>query len=372
MRYTLLSFIFAVFCVKVLAQVQHDTTIKEDNGFTWIITEMFDGNDFKRGAKTIKGIQLIPCEYSWIYYNDNYFYAIKEDNGSSIKALYSTDGKCIIPIDNTANEITVIKQDGVSPYILFERDKKHGIYSMSGTELVEAKYDNIFMHDDKYYTKNKRGEITLVDIKDKKDIDIDRGIDDFYSWFAHGLANAAGMNNNDKKESVQDKTSNDNTKPIDKSSSTNTTIANANKSKPVDNTMTCSSCGGSGNKTYYDAFLGVVFGRCNVCFGTGKVKLFYDPVDGNYYPGSHWNSGAVTGSGTSTNTTATSGGNSSLNTNSASYNRMCNLCAGSGQCKTCMGKGFYYSSFGSGKLSCPNCDRNNNGRCSSCHGTGRQ
>lgn len=65
----------------------------------------------------------------------------------------------------------------------------------------------------------------------------------------------------------------------------------------------------------------------------------------------------------STGNSVSSGGHSS------SSGGMCQLCAGSGDCRTCMGLGYYYSSFGSGKLPCPNCDRNHNGRCSSCHGT---
>ena len=61
----------------------------------------------------------------------------------------------------------------------------------------------------------------------------------------------------------------------------------------------------------------------------------------------------------------------SSSSSSSSSGKMCRLCAGMGTCKTCDGKGFYYSSFDlSKKISCPNCQSNHNGKCSSCGGTG--
>lgn len=78
--------------------------------------------------------------------------------------------------------------------------------------------------------------------------------------------------------------------------------------------------------------------------------------------GSYYSSGSYSSSYSSS---------SSGTSRSTSNGKMCTLCAGSGQCKTCMGRGYYYSSFGSStKLTCPNCDRNHNGVCSSCHGSG--
>lgn len=53
-----------------------------------------------------------------------------------------------------------------------------------------------------------------------------------------------------------------------------------------------------------------------------------------------------------------------------SSGKQCVSCLGSGQCKTCDGRGFYYSPYRlSEKVLCPNCDSNHNGVCSHCHGT---
>lgn len=94
-------------------------------------------------------------------------------------------------------------------------------------------------------------------------------------------------------------------------------------------------------------------------------SYYYQPTSmSSSYSGGYYSSSGYSSSSSYT-TTASSATSSS--------GRMCQLCAGSGQCKTCMGRGYYYSSFGSStKLSCPNCDRNHNGNCSSCHGTGKR
>lgn len=53
-----------------------------------------------------------------------------------------------------------------------------------------------------------------------------------------------------------------------------------------------------------------------------------------------------------------------------SSGKECVFCLGSGNCKTCGGRGYYYSSYNlSEKVLCPNCDYNHNGVCSHCHGT---
>lgn len=72
------------------------------------------------------------------------------------------------------------------------------------------------------------------------------------------------------------------------------------------------------------------------------------------------------------------GGSSSSSSNSSSSSTkklngsMCQLCAGTGKCKTCEGKGYYYNPLDLSKtVLCPNC-HNHNGKCSSCGGTGKK
>jgi len=48
--------------------------------------------------------------------------------------------------------------------------------------------------------------------------------------------------------------------------------------------------------------------------------------------------------------------------------KTCHICQGDGVCPTCNGKGWYYNSYGTGKVACPNCS---NGKCWKCNGTGK-
>ncbi len=79
--------------------------------------------------------------------------------------------------------------------------------------------------------------------------------------------------------------------------------------------------------------------------------------------------------GSSSSTSSSSSSSSSSNYSSSSSNssgRMCQLCAGTGRCKTCEGKGYYYNPLNlSQTVLCPNC-HNHNGKCSSCSGTGKR
>lgn len=78
-------------------------------------------------------------------------------------------------------------------------------------------------------------------------------------------------------------------------------------------------------------------------------------------------------------TTGTSGSSSSSTVGTSSYeptqygyvNVDCPQCHHLGTCQTCLGRGYYYSPFGTGTVECPNCDRNHNGKCNMCHGTGQ-
>lgn len=123
-----------------------------------------------------KGDLLIPCEYNLIFYRDNYFHVVKGEEQSSVKALFSKEGKCIIPIDEGFHDIIVMTKENASPYFLTEKKGKYGILSLSGEELIPNLYDNIFSKDNKFYTKNNNGKIVAIDDKRKEssseDIDI--------------------------------------------------------------------------------------------------------------------------------------------------------------------------------------------------------
>lgn len=139
-----------------------ETPIKEDGGFEWVITESFDGKKFKRGAKSTQGQELIPCEYDVIYYRNHYFYAVQEKGESSLKALYSDTGSCIIPITEQANELLVMTPEVGSPFVLVQKGGKYGTYSLSGEEKIKIEYDNLFAHEGLFYTRNSDGEMTIV------------------------------------------------------------------------------------------------------------------------------------------------------------------------------------------------------------------
>ena len=82
------------------------------------------------------------------------------------------------------------------------------------------------------------------------------------------------------------------------------------------------------------------------------------------------NSGSSSSSSIASSSSTSSSRSSNTYTSTSSRGKMCHLCAGSGTCKTCSGRGYYYNPFDLSKtVICPNCP-NHNGKCSSCSGTG--
>lgn len=194
MKRVLLFLVLAiVFSLNLTAQTLQETTIKEDGGFEWIITESFDGKEFKRGAKSTQGKELIPCEYDIIYYRNHYFYAVQEKGESSLKALYSDAGSCIVPITEQVNELMVMTPEVGSPFVLVQKGGKYGTYSLSGEEKIKIEYDNLFAHEGQFYTKNSDGEMTIVGDRVKPNnesstdnwlTDLMQSIAEQFSWMA--------------------------------------------------------------------------------------------------------------------------------------------------------------------------------------------
>ena len=74
---------------------------------------------------------------------------------------------------------------------------------------------------------------------------------------------------------------------------------------------------------------------------------------------------------TESSQSSTSSKSNSSSSTTTSNGNMCRKCAGTGDCKTCEGKGFFYNTFDiSKKVLCPNCHEHN-GKCTSCNGTGK-
>lgn len=182
MKKVLLFLVLAiVYSLKLNGQTIQETVIKEVGGFEWIITESFNGMKFKRGAKSTQGKELIPCEYDVIYYHNHYFYAVKENDESNKKALYSDAGSCIIPITKQANDLMVITPEVGSPFVLVQKGSKYGTCSLSGEEIIKIEYDNLFAHEGQFYTKNSNGEMEQI-VNEEKPTKEENFEDDFIGF----------------------------------------------------------------------------------------------------------------------------------------------------------------------------------------------
>ena len=66
---------------------------------------------------------------------------------------------------------------------------------------------------------------------------------------------------------------------------------------------------------------------------------------------------------------SSSSGYTPSSTSSTTTGRQCDVCRGSGKCRTCNGKRVYWISTSAGQGPCPNCS---DGKCRSCGGTGKR
>ena len=152
------------------------------------------------------------------------------------------------------------------------------------------------------------------------------------------------------------------------------TIYRRSSSRSSDTYVMCSACNGSGQQLIWSIY-GSYYNTCYNCGGTGRIKVRTsqfqfntDPMPVNTYSGGGYvpvntNSGSYENNNTDTKKT---------NNYFDSYGEKdCPLCHGTGTCQTCGGKGWYYSSYGTGTVTCPNCCSGHVGKCSKCCGTGK-
>ena len=135
----------------------------------------------------------------------------------------------------------------------------------------------------------------------------------------------------------------------------------------------CNNCNGTGQALAWGMF-GSYITNCQWCGGTGQIKVQTPqfqfntvPIPVNTYSGGYvpvnTNSGSYDNNNTDTKKT---------NSYFDSYGEKdCPLCHGTGTCQTCNGKGWYYSPYGTGTVTCPNCCSGHVGKCSKCCGTGK-
>lgn len=148
-------------------------------------------------------------------------------------------------------------------------------------------------------------------------------------------------------------------------------------------TAVCSVCKGAGGtynsytQLYYPCGSCLQSGKCKYCSGTG-VQHTYTRTDpfGNTMGVGNNNMGPVyvsgDGSGSASTSSSSSGRSTSRSSNSDRYGeRSCPTCFGTGECRTCGGKGYTLNSYTGENMVCPNCT-SLPGKCSYCNGTGKR
>ncbi len=116
---------------------------------------------------------------------------------------------------------------------------------------------------------------------------------------------------------------------------------------------------------YYNEYLQMTNGGQTMTYEEWFQKI-KGPALAEQYNIEHGGESGTDDDSSSVSTSSSDNSSGSSNSNG----KMCRLCAGTGWCKTCEGKGYFYNSFDlSKKVLCPNC-HNHPGKCSSCGGTG--
>ncbi|MBQ5873926.1 MAG: hypothetical protein IIW58_07270 [Bacteroidales bacterium] len=274
-----------------------------------------------------------------------------------------------------------VEDDGFTWYKLSKEvngKSKYGIANSSGTTLISTKYDMVYWDtDDKYFRVKNNGYDGAVSKSGTVIIEPNKYKCIIYIGGTFKYENSSGdfvaLNIDNKGNKIN--------KSDYAESSSSSSSSKKKSSSSSDNYVDCTSCGGFGR----NIFTGI---ECPFCGGTGKQKgITFDIFNtsgntgtydggGGYVPVNTYSGGYENNNtNTRTNNNNTEKENKALKNALEYYERYgdidCPLCKGSGTCSTCGGRGWYYSSFGSGTITCPNCCYGNVGKCGKCCGTGK-
>lgn len=288
----------------------------------------YDKDCAKPGVCDKDGFIVIhPDKYDSVFLHltkpDQYWFRVKAGNRVGV---CDTKGEEIIP----PKKYNKIYRYGKFPdfwYMVFVGDKR-GICNKTGKEIVKPLYSKVghSQKDDGFYTKKSENS----------------------KWEHTGLYLTGKPKIKPKQTTAQKPTS---SKKDSKSGRT------SSRASTVSYKYDCPVCYGTG--TTWGPWGPM---NCTICNGKGyienRVNVDFSDIPDNPSPSSHSSS------------SSSSAPSNQQRSSSAQRSETCPHCHGSGQCQTCLGRGWYYSPFNGNTISCPNCDRNQNGKCQWCHGTG--
>ncbi|MCH5220412.1 MAG: sel1 repeat family protein [Muribaculaceae bacterium] len=137
------------------AYADTETFNTESDGYEWV--EWSDEFSFTRptycGAKNTSGKIIVPKKFFMVRYSNGQFHATLP-NG--IEALYSTDGRCIIPAERGYYNIIKHTTNNGDVYYSVENSPaassysySHGICDANGKEIIPPQYPDLIYLDDK-------------------------------------------------------------------------------------------------------------------------------------------------------------------------------------------------------------------------------
>lgn len=126
----------------------------EVDGFQWIHwSDNFSFvNPTHQGAKNTSGQVIVPKKFYMVFYHDGELHAQLSDGRA---AIYSTDGRCIIPAERGYYSITKQTTDDGTVFYSVDKDRtstsysySHGICDANGREIIAPQYPDIIYSDD--------------------------------------------------------------------------------------------------------------------------------------------------------------------------------------------------------------------------------